>query len=95
MLAESLVPRYRWAKYFKVWVCSAWVGTGEQSEGLDLNLLLFVVVQFRRRFVTALLKENDSLPWKNLVDLSSFVYAQVKADGCSFLGHSEGDMPTT
>ena len=62
LLAESLVPRYTgWAKCYKVWACSAWVERGEWSECLNLNLLLFAAVQFSCCFVTALLKENDSL----------------------------------
>ena len=31
LLAECLVPRYWWAKYFEVWVCLAWLGTGGRS----------------------------------------------------------------
>ena len=61
LLAESLVPRYQWAKHFKVCTCSAWVGTGGQNKCLDSNSLLFTTVQFSGHFVTALLKENDSL----------------------------------
>ena len=61
LLAESQVPRYRWAKYFEVWACSALVVTGEQNQCLNSNLLSFAAVQFGCCFVTALLKENDCL----------------------------------
>ena len=57
--------------------------------------------QFGRHLVTALLKENDSLSFKEFTcryyDLSAFFYAPVKVVGCSFLGpltYSEGDYFT-